>query len=99
VEVAGITDPSHEAIIKQTARNLTDAVDGFLLKHRHIIMDRVPDTDCPSTSGSVHLAVGGEFGFGGGATFNVLTMTLRKPPRSTATAENVMLLPVKARVS
>jgi len=28
--------------MKQQARNLTDAVDGFLLKHRYIIMDRDP---------------------------------------------------------
>ena len=42
VEVAGITDQPHEAFMKQMARNLTDAVDGFLLKHRYIIMDRDP---------------------------------------------------------
>lgn len=28
--------------MKQMARNLTDAVDGFLLKHRYVIMDRDP---------------------------------------------------------
>ncbi|HET8933839.1 MAG TPA: hypothetical protein VFN67_10380 [Polyangiales bacterium] len=42
VEIAGITEQPHEAYMKQMARNLTDAVDGFLLKHRYIIMDRDP---------------------------------------------------------
>jgi len=42
VEIAGITDQPHEAWMKQQARNLTDAVDGFLLKHRYVIMDRDP---------------------------------------------------------
>jgi putative transposase len=34
VEIAGIVDQPHEAWMKLMARNLTDAVDGFLLKHR-----------------------------------------------------------------
>jgi transposase InsO family protein len=42
VEIAGITDQPHEAFMKQMARNLTDTVDGFLLKHRYVIMDRDP---------------------------------------------------------
>jgi len=42
VEIAGITDQPHEAWMKQQARNLTDAVDGFLLKHSYVIMDRDP---------------------------------------------------------
>jgi putative transposase len=40
VEIAGITDQPHEAYMKQMARNLTDAVDGFLLKHRCICVYR-----------------------------------------------------------
>jgi transposase InsO family protein len=42
VEIAGIVEQPHEAWMKQQARNLTDAVDGFLLKHRYVIMDRDP---------------------------------------------------------
>jgi transposase InsO family protein len=42
VEIAGIVHQPHEAWMKQVARNFTDAVDGFLLRHRHIIMDRDP---------------------------------------------------------
>jgi len=42
VKIVGITDQPHEAWMKQMARNLTDAVDGFLLKHRYVIMDRDP---------------------------------------------------------
>ena len=42
VEIAGIVHQPHEAWMKQLARNLTNAVDGFLLKHRYIIMDRDP---------------------------------------------------------
>ena len=42
VEIAGIVDQPHEAWMKLMARNLTDAVDGFLLKHRYLIMDRDP---------------------------------------------------------
>jgi putative transposase len=42
VEIAGITEQPHEAYMKQMARNLTDAIDGFLLKHSYIIMDRDP---------------------------------------------------------
>jgi transposase InsO family protein len=42
VEIVGITEQPHEAYMKQMARNLTDAIDGFLLKHRYIIMDRDP---------------------------------------------------------
>ncbi|HET8938919.1 MAG TPA: hypothetical protein VFN67_35990 [Polyangiales bacterium] len=37
LEIAGITEQPHEAYMKQMARNLTDAVDGFLLKHKYII--------------------------------------------------------------
>jgi transposase InsO family protein len=42
VEVAGIVDEPHEAWMLQIGRNLTDVVDGFLLKHRFVIMDRDP---------------------------------------------------------
>jgi putative transposase len=42
VEIAGIVEQPHEACMKQTARNLTDALDGFLLMHRYVIMDRNP---------------------------------------------------------
>jgi transposase InsO family protein len=42
VEIAGIVHQPYEAWMKQVARNLTDAVDGFLLGHRHLIMDRDP---------------------------------------------------------
>jgi transposase InsO family protein len=42
VEIAGTTEQPHEAYMKQMARNLTDAVDSFLLKHKYIIMDRDP---------------------------------------------------------
>jgi transposase InsO family protein len=42
VEVCGISrDPSGEWM-KQMARNLTDPFDGFLLRHRYLIMDRDP---------------------------------------------------------
>jgi hypothetical protein len=37
VEIRGITADSDGAWMQQMARNLTDAVDGFLLKHRHLI--------------------------------------------------------------
>lgn len=42
VEIAGIVAQPHEVWMKQIGRNLTDAVDGFLLKHRYVIMDRDP---------------------------------------------------------
>jgi transposase InsO family protein len=42
VEIVGITEQPHEVWMKQMGRNLTDAVDGFLLKHRYVIMDRDP---------------------------------------------------------
>jgi putative transposase len=42
VEIAGIVHQPHGAWMKQVARNLTDAVDGFPLKHRYIILDRDP---------------------------------------------------------
>jgi putative transposase len=42
VEIAGIVDQPHEAWMKLMARNLTDAADGFLVKHRYRIMDRDP---------------------------------------------------------
>jgi hypothetical protein len=36
VEVAGIVYEPHEAWMLQIGRNLTDAVDGFVLKHRYL---------------------------------------------------------------
>ena len=42
VEFCGITVDPDGAWVQQIARNLTDAVDGFLLKHHHLIMDRDP---------------------------------------------------------
>jgi len=42
VEIAGIVHQPHGGWMQQVARNLTDAVDGFLLKHRYIILDRDP---------------------------------------------------------
>jgi putative transposase len=42
VAVAGIVHQPHEAWMMQIGRNLTDAVDGFLSKHRYLIMDRDP---------------------------------------------------------
>ena len=36
VEIAGATEQPYEAFMKQIARNLTDEVDGFLLKHRYV---------------------------------------------------------------
>jgi putative transposase len=42
VEIAGITAAPCEAWMKQVARNLTDAVDGFLLDARYLILDRDP---------------------------------------------------------
>lgn len=40
VHVAGSTPNPDEAFMAQVARNLTDAVDGFLLPHRFLICDR-----------------------------------------------------------
>ncbi len=40
VHLAGITTNPDEAWMKQVARNLTDAVDGFLLGKRWVILDR-----------------------------------------------------------
>ena len=40
VHIAGSTPHPDEAFVLQVARNLTDAVDGFLLPHRHLICDR-----------------------------------------------------------
>jgi putative transposase len=40
VEVAGVAHQPHEAFMKQMTRNLTDAFDGFLVKHRFVIMER-----------------------------------------------------------
>ena len=37
VELAGIVHQPHEAWKLQIGRNLTDALDGFLLKHRYLI--------------------------------------------------------------
>jgi len=42
VEIVGITDTPHEAWMKQMARNLTDAFDGFLRDTRYLILDRDP---------------------------------------------------------
>ena len=42
VEVAGIVQQPHEAWMKQVARNLTDATDGFLRGCRWLIHDRDP---------------------------------------------------------
>ncbi|HEX7451747.1 MAG TPA: integrase core domain-containing protein [Polyangiaceae bacterium] len=42
VEIAGIIHEPHGAWMQQIARNLTDAVDGFLLGKRYLIMDRDP---------------------------------------------------------
>jgi hypothetical protein len=42
VELAGIVRQPHEAWMLQVARNLTDAVDGFLVGKRYLIMDRDP---------------------------------------------------------
>jgi hypothetical protein len=40
VHIAGSTPNPDEAFMAQVARNLTDAVDGFLLPHRFLICDR-----------------------------------------------------------
>ena len=42
VEIAGIVQQPHEAWMKQVARNLTDATDGFLRGRRWLIHDRDP---------------------------------------------------------
>ena len=42
VEVAGIVREANEKWMIQAVRNLTDAVDGFLLGKTHLIMDRDP---------------------------------------------------------
>ena len=42
VEVAGIVREAYEQWMIQVLRNLTDAVDGFLLGKTHLIMDRDP---------------------------------------------------------
>ncbi len=42
VEIAGIASDPDGAWMMQVARNLTDAVDGFLLGKRHLILDRDP---------------------------------------------------------
>jgi putative transposase len=42
VELAGIVHQPHEAWMLQMARKLPDAVDGFLLGKRCLIMDRDP---------------------------------------------------------
>jgi len=42
VEIAGITCQPTEAWIRQIARNLTDAEDGFLLGVRYLVLDRDP---------------------------------------------------------
>ena len=40
VHIAGSTPHPGEAFMAQVARNLTDAVDGFLLPHRFLVVDR-----------------------------------------------------------
>ena len=40
VHIAGSTPNPDEAFMAQIARNLTDAIDGFLLPHRFLICDR-----------------------------------------------------------
>jgi hypothetical protein len=42
VEICGVAVKPDGTWMKQGARNLTDEVDGFLLKHRYLIMDRDP---------------------------------------------------------
>jgi transposase InsO family protein len=42
IEIAGIVQQPYEAWMKQIARNLVDAVDGFLRKTRYFIHDRDP---------------------------------------------------------
>ena len=42
VHIAGITNQSSEAWMKQIARNLTDSVDGFLKHTKYLILDRDP---------------------------------------------------------
>jgi hypothetical protein len=42
VHIAGIIADPHGGWMHQIARNLTDAVDGFLLGQRYLIMDRDP---------------------------------------------------------
>jgi len=40
VHFVGCTTNPHEAWMKQSARNLTDSIDGFLLATRYLLMDR-----------------------------------------------------------
>ena len=42
VEIAGIVHRPHGVWVKQVFRNLTDAIDGFLLGKTYILMDRDP---------------------------------------------------------
>lgn len=42
VHIAGIVREPYDAWMRQIARNLTDALDGFLLPHQYLIMDRAP---------------------------------------------------------
>jgi putative transposase len=42
VEIAGIVHQPHEAWMLQIARNLNDAIDGFLFGKHYLIMDRDP---------------------------------------------------------
>jgi putative transposase len=42
VEIAGIVRDPHGAWMEQIGRNLTDAFDGFLSRHRYLICDRDP---------------------------------------------------------
>jgi transposase InsO family protein len=42
VEIAGIVHQPHGQWMMQVGRNLLDAVDGFLLHKRYLILDRVP---------------------------------------------------------
>lgn len=40
--IAGVVKDGYEEWMLQVVRNLTDPVDGFLLPHRYLIMDRDP---------------------------------------------------------
>jgi putative transposase len=42
VEIAGIVHQPHDAWMQQIGRNLTDVVEGFLARHRYLILDRDP---------------------------------------------------------
>ena len=54
VEIAGIVHRPHDSWMRLLARNLTDAVDVFLVKHSYLMMDRDP----PFTRGFRELLAG-----------------------------------------